>query len=54
MLSMDPGLFMMGVGAVALVGGFSARRYSWGVGLMYVGILVLLGTMLKMIISQMA
>ena len=45
---------MIGIGAVALVGGFSARRHAWGVALMYVGVVVLLGTALKMIVSQTA
>ena len=47
-------LYLIGAGAIALVGGFSARGSSWGVGLMYAGVIVLLGTTLKMIIGQMA
>lgn len=54
MNSFDASLFLIGVGAVALVGGFSARRYSWGIVLMYGGLIVLLGTRLKMVIAQMA
>ena len=47
-------LYLIGAGAIALVGGFSARQSAWGVALMYGGVIVLLGTTLKMIIAQMA
>ena len=54
MNSFDLSLLLIAVGIVALIGGFSARRYSWGVALMYGGVLVLLGTVLKMIVVQIA
>ncbi|HRH88859.1 MAG TPA: hypothetical protein PLO41_18575 [Rubrivivax sp.] len=53
-MNLDPSVYVIGVGAVALIGGFSARRYGWGVGLMYAGVITLLGTLLWMIVAQTA
>lgn len=52
MTFLDVGPYLLGIGAVALVGGFSARPRSWGIGLMYVGVLMLLGTALVMILKM--
>ena len=35
-----------------LLGGFSARPRSWGIGLMYLGVIMLLGTSLIMILQM--
>lgn len=53
-MNADLDLALIAAGALALVGGFSARRHGWGVALMYVGVIVLLGTALKMVVGQMA
>ncbi len=53
-MNLDPSVYVIGVGAVALIGGFSARRYGWGVGRMYAGVITLLGTLLWMIVAQTA
>jgi len=52
MTFLDVGPYLLGIGAVALVGGFSARPRSWGIGLMYLGVLMLLGTSLVMILQM--
>ena len=54
MTFLDLGPYLIGAGAVALIAGFSARRYAGGVVVMYLGVLALLGTMLKMIVDAMA
>ncbi|HPO19742.1 MAG TPA: hypothetical protein PLO07_11170 [Rubrivivax sp.] len=53
-MNVELDLALIGAGALALVGGFSARRHGWGVALMYAGVIVLLGTALKMVVGQMA
>ena len=51
-MSVELELSLIGVGALALVGGFSARRHGWGVALMYAGVIVLLGTTLIMVVGK--
>ena len=53
-MNLEPSLYLIGAGAIALIAGFSARRYGWGVALMYAGVITLLGTTLMMIVVQSA
>ena len=52
MTFIDIAPYLIGVGAIALVGGFSARRYGSGIAAMYLGVILLLGTAMKMIVDR--